>query len=282
MENNIEYSPEIEKVINEQNRECALFGSPECAYLNAENCSECAVGRLAPEKQEKTRAAISRLMEAAPQQELQPLYTSKECLLCKGENKGKAECFALFDIAKRDEEGDWSFALGKKRVGIKAADMVLPLQVSCCKKCRAAHRRFDWLPPVVGLVIAAAGLVLATNQGFYKAAFDKASWLPAAVMAAFAAAGIITSAVLRRVLAKSAAKRMHVDASQIPGVDRLMEKGFYEVGEKKCGVSAMVFANERREHGVCSRVEEKGEDPVICGIWPAEHFDKPESEGGKE
>ena len=58
MENNIEYSPEIEKVINEQNRECALFGSPECAYLNAENCSECAVGRLAPEKQEKTRAAI--------------------------------------------------------------------------------------------------------------------------------------------------------------------------------------------------------------------------------
>ena len=281
MDNNIKYSEEIEKVINQQNTECALYGTEECRFINAESCSECTVGLLAHDKQETVKTALGKLMQAAPQDELEPLYTSEECLLCKGEEKGKAECWALFDLAKREEEGDWTLALGKKRIGVKSADMVLPLQVSCCKKCRAAHRRFDYLPTAVALVIAAAGLILTTNRGFYKAAYDTAPWLPAAVMAAFGILAIAASAVLRRVFAKAAAKRMHIDASGIPGVDKLIEKGFYEVGEKKNGVSAMVFANERREHGVCSRVTEpeEGQGPALCGIWPAEHYQPSEPDG---
>ena len=278
MENEIKYSEEIEKVVNQKNTECALYGTRECRFVNAESCSECSIGSLAPEKQVKTREALGRLLENVSEKELERLYTSDKCLLCKGGEKGEASCFALFDLAKRDEKGDWTIGLGKKRIGMKAADMVLPLQVSACKKCRRAHRLFDCLPAAVGVVIAAAGLLLTTDPAFHKKAYDVAAWLPAAVMAGFVIVGCIAAAIIRKAIASSAAKRMHIDAGDIPEVAELISRGFYEVAEKKSGMSHMVFANTRREHGVGSLVtgEGDGEDekPEICGIWPAEHFEK--------
>lgn len=275
--NEIKYSEEIEKVINQRNTSCPLYGTEECRMLNSENCSECAVAALKPEKQEKALSALRRLKEASHPEELSALYTSEHCLFCKGHAPEKADGVALFDLSKRDPEGDWTVALGKKKLTLKDADMILPLQVSCCKKCRASYRVFDYLPTVIGLVIAAAALILTTAAPVHKAAYAVAPWFPAALIALGLILAIAAAFALKAILAKALKKRMHTQVEEIPMVKKLMDEGWKEVMDKKRGVSALVFAKERRKFGVCSAeypedkpMTDPETEPQIMGIWPAE------------
>lgn len=273
------YSEEIEKVVNEENRSCALYGTDACRVLNAENCSECAVGRLAKDKQEQTKAALERLIDAAHPDELQTLYAGDTCRFCRSETKGEAKCWALFDLTKRDPGADWTIALGKKNIGMKGADMILPLQVSCCKKCRSKYRLWDILPSVIGVAIAAAGLIVSTSSAVYKPAHTAAAWLPAAMMAGSVVVAVIAAMISRAIFRSALKKQMLADVAEIPEIKKLIDVGFAELTPKRHGVSALVFSKERRAHGVCSRIDEPrpfvtdpmlAGEPMICGIWPAE------------
>ena len=275
--NEVKYSDEIEKVINQKNTSCPLYGTEECRMLNSESCSECAIASLKPEKQAKAASALKRLREASHPEELSKLYTSEECLFCKGHAPEKADGVALFDLKKRDPEGDWTIALGKRKLNLKDADMILPLQVSCCKKCRAKYRAFDYLPTAVGLVIAAAALIVTTASPVHKAAYAVAPWFPAALMALGLVTALVAAFALKAVLAKSLKKQMRASVEEIPMIKKLMDEGWQEVMDKKQGVSAMVFAKERRMYGVCSAeypeekpIADPGPEPVVIGIWAAD------------
>ena len=284
MENNEIYSEEIEKVINQKNTSCAMYDTPECAFLNAETCSECPVGKLKTEKQESAKKALSRLMEAAPQEEIEPLYTSPECLFCKGE-RNKAEMYGLADLSKPDPEGDWTIAIGKKKLGVKAADMILPLQISACKSCAKKHRLLAYLPMLIGVIIAAAGLFITTATGVYNALYDVASYVPALVMAGFVILAVIACFAAKLLMQKSFGRKTHLDITEIAELEPFFEKGFKEVADRKLGVSQVVFSKTFREHGVGSLVTGApdcggGEEPVLMGIWPAEMKEFPEEEPG--
>lgn len=287
MERPGEYSEEIEKVVNRKNEDCRLFGTEECDALNPERCADCSIGAMKADKQEEIKASIRRLIDAAHPEELEPLYTSEECLFCR-EGHNKTDRYALFDLAKRDPEGDWTIGFGSKKIGVKGKDMILPLQVSCCKKCSRRYGLFSYLPSVIGLVIFAAGLVVTTSKGVYKALYQLGSFVPALVMAGFIVLAVLAGAILKLALASGLSKKMHTDVADIPEIKKLMDEGWREVSPKKAGVSALVFAKERREHGVCSRIGEKPVTfpdgyPQICGIWPAENVpddgeEEPENE----
>ena len=281
MENEIKYSEEIEKVVNQANENCALYGTDACRMLNAENCSECAVGKLKPEKQQAALGSLTRLYETVPPERIAGLYTSEKCLFCKGEHRGDRDCWGLFDMAKRDPEGDWTVAVIKnRRIGMKVADMLLPLQVSCCKDCRKRHRLFAYLPTLVALIVIAAGLILTTCTGLYKTLYDIAPWMPALTMVIFILLGVALHYIIRSAMAKAFSKKTVMDVSELPGISELEQDGFYEVAEKKSGVSNVVFSNKFREHGVGSLIPEKedggepccggDEEPHLMGIWPAE------------
>ena len=281
MENEFKYSEEIEKVVNAENRECLLYGTEACRYINAESCGECSVGSLKPAKQEKAKAALERLAKAAPEELVSKYYSGDECIFCKGE-KEKAECFALFDLSKPDPEGGWSVALGKKTLDVRGADMILPVQASCCKKCRRAYRLYDWLPVCIALVFAAAGLAVSAMKPVYKAAYELASWLPPVIFAGFVVLGVLIALILKLILGAALRKRMTTDVSELEETKPLTERGFEEVAPKKHGVSRLVFSPEFRKYGVGSRMPEKpegGEEPHLMGIWPAEV--PPEFEGGE-
>lgn len=276
MENEVKYSEEIEKVLNAENEECPLLHTEACEYVNPKSCSDCVIGNLKSEKQEKAKSALLRLSAAAPLEKLQPLYAGKKCLFCKGE-KGEAEAYALFDLAKADPEGNWTVALGRRSISMKGADMILPLQVSCCKACRKRYQLYDLLPTAIALVIFAIGLIITNLKSVYRAAYNAAAWLPLAMIAGFIALAFAAYFIVRAVMGRSLKKHMHTDVSEIPGIKELLDKGFYEVQEKKAGVSRLVFSNERRENGICSKmpeppIVEPDEIPQVMGIWPAEAY----------
>lgn len=266
---NVKYSEEIEKVINEKRTSCRLYGTEECELLNMESCGECPVGELNADKQEKAKAALRRLREAAPPEKIEKLYTSHRCFFCKNEPAEEAECYALADLKKADPEGDWTVALGRKKLSVKGADMVLPLQISCCKKCRAAYRAFDYLPTVAALIAAAAGFIAVSQNSLHTALYNVKPWLPAAVMVGTIVFAVLLWFVLKLLLRGAMAKRMKIDLSDIPEIAELMDAGFSEVNEKKNRVSRLVFSRELRKVGVYSRVTEPmgfdGGEPTVCG-----------------
>ena len=271
MENEVKYSEEIEKVINRKDTSCAMYGTPECRFLNAENCAECAVGSMKKERQEEAKSALSRLMREVPQHELELLYTGNECLFCKG-SRNKADRFGLLDLSKPDPEGDWTFAIGKRKIGVKAANMILPLQMSACPECARRHRAIAYIPGLVGVVIAALGLILTTGTGLYKILFEAASFLPALTMLGFVLLAIAARFGIRAAMKASYSKHTHLDVTEIPELKPFLERGFEEVAERKQGVSSVVFTKTFREHGVGSLItgEFGGEEPMLMGIWPAE------------
>lgn len=258
MDNN-SYSDEIEKVINQMNTSCALFGTEECRFLNMESCGECPLNSMKPEKQEKAKAALKRLMEAAPPEEMEPLYGSRVCRLSR-EAGVKADCFALFDLKKPDPEGNWTIALGRKELEVKGADMLLPLQAACSSDCRKKYRAFEYLPSVFAMAIVAAGLLVTTAKGVHDALFGIARFMPLLTMIGFALLGAGVYFLSKKLLAGAMKKTMITDVYEIPEVKKLMDEGFTEVSQKRFGVSHMVFAPSRREHGVYTRVIKKPDE----------------------
>ena len=251
MEDEIKYSDEIEKVVNQQNTDCALFGTEQCMFLNMGLCGDCPVGNLKKDKQERAGEALKRLMNAAPEEELKPLYTSENCLLSRGEEK--ADCYAMFDLRKPDPEGNWTVALGKKKLEVKDADMILPVTVSCSKKCRSAYNAFEYLPGLAAIAVCVIGLVVITLRSVYDALFAVGSFVPALAMLLVVGIAFCLRCLLKMGLARSMRRKMTVDVSEIQEIKKLMDGGFSEVYDKKYGVSRMVFSEKRREHGVYSR-----------------------------
>lgn len=248
---------------DEKNTECALYGTEECALLNASGCLGCSVGKMNESDQRSMKNGLSRLREAAPEETVLPLYTSDTCLLCKGEegSKGRAECYALFDMSKEDPAGDWSFNIGKKKLVTKTGFMLLPLQVSSCKSCRRRYHMAEFLPIVASLVIAALGLVIATVKPVYNKLYTMAAWAPAAVFAGSVVIALVAGRLLRSALIKSFGKHTEFDMSNIPQVAELEARGWKQAAkDEKHGFSKLVFAKLLRREGVYSRVPGQPEE----------------------
>ena len=73
---------------DEKNKDCKLFGTEECALLNQNGCLDCYAAKLKADDQQKLLAGLKRLREAAPLEEVEPLYTADQCLLCKAPSAG--------------------------------------------------------------------------------------------------------------------------------------------------------------------------------------------------
>lgn len=245
---------------DEKNTECLLYGTDECRLLNPEGCLECRVGRMKPEQQAELREALARLRAEAPEDMVVSLAESETCRLCRGEPK-KAEQWALFDLAKGTEKPGWTI-LQNLSATKKAGVDVLPLQVACCRGCRKRIRRAEFLPTLVGVIIAGLGLFLSTFKPVYTQAYNVKPWLPVVIFLGFTLAGVIAAIALRSSLAASAAKHTHTDVSEIPEVAALIENGWQVVEKKHGKLSAMVFSKKMREHGIYTRTRSSANEEM--------------------
>lgn len=235
---------------DEKNTECLLYGTDECEMLNQKACLSCAVAKLKPDQQQDMKDALSRLAAAAPKEKVETLYTSGECRFCKGEDKHKADCFALFDMSKPDEKGDWSFTISKTKLAAKTGFMLLPLQAACCRDCKKRFRLKEFLPGVVSILIALAGLLVSTAKPVYDSLYASAPWLPAAVFLGSAAVALAVGNIVRRALIASAAKKTELDLEALPEVRELEQTGWKLTNKKRCGAHTPVFAKKLRGSGV--------------------------------
>ncbi len=232
---------------------CVLCGSDECRLLNSESCLNCCAAGLSEKKQRKLKSALARLMQEAPVETVTSLYTDEHCRFCKGEGKNSTECYAKLDLAKDDPDGDWTMPLsGKKRLSVKGAGMLLPIQMSCCKSCRTKFRVIEFLPTVMALLLVAVGLVVVTSDSVHEALYAVGAWAPFMAFALTVIIAVLFDSLLRYALMKVFSKTTIMHYTDDPVIAEFLSKGWVPVNGERDGRMKLVFSKQLRTTGVYS------------------------------
>ena len=143
--------------------ECKLHGTPYCAALNMKNCADCFASKLDSEQQEALIEDIGYIAAALPEDGIESFLDEPECMLCKGSEKGKPEFFAQLSMGHDHPTVDYLDEKSNKKYKRSTA-MLIPVQLPACRKCRSLLMQSYFVPIIVGVVFAAAGLVLTCSR----------------------------------------------------------------------------------------------------------------------
>ena len=129
--------------------DCPLYGGEYCKKLNMKSCRTCTVTN---DNAAGIKADIDAIESLMPEGGMARFFEGEECVLCKGERKNRADCYAMADIGHPEPKREGRNAIGLKtklRIG-----SMLPVQLSCCSKCRKKHNAASNREAAVTLTVA--------------------------------------------------------------------------------------------------------------------------------
>lgn len=227
--------------------DCPLYGTRYCKTLNRPGCKDCTAAGNA----EATRQYLNQLEELLPEGGIGRFYTGDKCMLCRGEEKGAASCFAMADIGNPNPP-----ATGRNVIGIPiklTAGSILSLQLSCCGECRKKHRAMGDSHVVYTVITAAALLILLNITPVAEALAGVASFLPLALFLGGTAGVWFWGRARHKKLVEQYKKETFLNVFDIPGLEELKEKGWFEINPAR-GRSRLIFSGE----------------PLKCGLYTGE------------
>ena len=244
------------------NTDCQLYGSYHCALLHMESCESCTVGTASAEEAESLKRKLDVTDSLMPAGGVSCLFTSQECLLCKGEEKGARACYANTDIGHVEPKTPARNAIGIK-ITARTGSLV-PLQIACCAQCKRRLLTVDYLPNALAVGLSLLALVLLSIDTLREALMGVHSALPTLVFLAVVAASVIGMRFLRKALVAKAQEKTWMRALDLPQLAGMRERGWFEINAGNGGLTRFVFAKKRIRQGLytgtAKRVEQTGEN----------------------
>lgn len=234
------------------NTDCLLHNTKYCSILNMQSCETCTVDCRTEDRANKVKENLDFTLSLMPEEGIGALFSTDKCRLCKGE-PNKASWFAFTDIAhplpKRKKEG----VLGIPKTA--KAGTLLPVQISCCDKCRRNYMLADYIYPVTVSVFSLAGLVLMSIRSIREPLAAVASVLPVAILVAAVVLGVVLGTVFKKNVLKKAAGETILNIMDVPVLDEMKEKGWFELYPNK-GMSKLVFTKKAIRQGMFTGKDE--------------------------
>lgn len=229
------------------NTECKLYRTKYCTLLNMPSCGECfaALG-----EQDSIKNDLDVLIGLMPNGGVSNLFESKGCLLCKGENANKQDCYALIDMGHKEPVREKRNAIGiksKTRVG-----SMVPLQIASCSACRRRMRTLDYLPVACPTVAAAIMLVLFAVPSISNAISAIHAVLPFGIFLAVTGIGAVLGMLITKTKRKEYAKVMHLNVMELPTLREMGEKGWFPLNVSRNKEPRLIFVNKRMRMGVAT------------------------------
>ncbi len=227
------------------NRNCPLWGTQTCARLNMRACGGCPAEDKDPRECDAIREDVDLLFSLLPEEGVHSLFTSETCTLCKGEQKGRRESFALFDMGHADPRPQ------KKKLSLfrsKTYGFVIPLQFGCCKDCRRRFQLLSWLPMLTAIVLMGGTLLIVAQEPVAQSLRNVWRGLPLVVMALAAVVSYVLGKVLVKTLRDRFNQKTCMDLKDHPMVQRMTGLGWEAVVEGK--YPQPVFTRKRLIYGV--------------------------------
>ena len=237
------------------NQACPLYDTRYCELLNMADCNTCTVADMSDWAYVKE--SINVTSSLLPREGISGLFTSEDCVLCTQEPKGKRDGYAIVDIGNPEPKHQKQGALGFK-VTADAGSMV-PIQAACCKSCKHNLLMVEYLPVLVGALLAAVGLALVTLRPIHDFLASLGAMVPFLAFVVFAVGGIALCRMLRKSLGKKYGASTRLNVFDIPLLRELPEYGWFEIrdGYEKKGVSHCLFTSKPLDKGLFTGIVTK-------------------------
>ena len=227
------------------NRDCPLWGTETCDRLNMRACRGCPAEDKDAREADAIREDVDTLYSLLPEEGIASLFTSEECTLCKGEQKGRRESWGLFDMGHADPRAR------KKKLSLfrqKTYGFVIPLQFGCCRDCRRRFQLIGWLPMMTVIVILGAALLVVAQEPVAQSLRNVWRGLPLLVMALAAGLSYLVGKILVKVLRDRFNRKTYMDLKDHPLVQKMISLNWESISEER--YPQPVFTRKRLAYGV--------------------------------
>ena len=234
---------------------CPLWGTETCARLNMRACRECPAQGKDPREANDIRSDVETLYSFLPEEGIHPLFAGTECTLCKGEEKGRIESYALFDMGHADPRQR------KKKLSLfrnKTYGFVVPLQFGCCKNCRRRYQLLSWAPMLTAILILGLALLVVSRETLAQSMRDVWRGLPLLVLLMAGGVSFLLGKLLQRNLRARFNAFTYMDLNDHPAVKRMSSLGWEGLTEGK--YPQPVFTRKRLTYGVGTAVPVEQEE----------------------
>lgn len=233
-------------MIEKTNKDCKLIGTEVCEFAGSEGCERCYLSGINLKTIEEGKVNDNWLVTTSYLPDnVDDLHTAETCWLCKKEDKNKAECFAVIDLAHPEPEHKKGifFGLGKKvRTSIGS---LVQIPVCACKECRRRYRMRElilWGSLLLGLLVA----ILVVAIPSVESALAQVGWyLPLLVFAAVIGVFALAGYLCQRAYNNKASARTEFNLFNLPILSEMKWRGWFSIQGTGVDVPRVIFTNKK-------------------------------------
>ena len=239
------YTPEDERIFDEN---CLLHGTPHCRLLNMESCNSCYIRNLSEKDQRKAMEDIRMAAAAMPVGGMESLRQDDECAFCRGMKNPADGGYALFDIGHLNPK-----AIDERKNGRKAykrdVSIVVPVQLPVCRHCKRRIQLINYLPLVIGLIIAALSFFIVISKPVYGALNKQGRIIPvlAALIGVLLAVAIAN--LVKMILKNTGERKTVLRPGTLKPIEKLRSEGWFVIESGEFDIP-LTFSKEGLKNGI--------------------------------
>lgn len=226
---------------------CPLYGTQYCESLNMESCQACTLKCETQAQAEVVMADLDAYAALMPEEGITGLFATDECVLCRGENKGKKKWYGFTDLANPQPRRHKTGFLGVAKE--RRAGAVLPVQLGCCDDCRRRMLRLEYIMPVMMALFTVIPLGIFSVRGIREPLMAVSHGLPFYLFAACVLLGALLGRWIKKGMVRQYAAHTYLKVIETPALAPMKEKGWFELNGEG-DMSRVVFARRPAAHGL--------------------------------
>lgn len=216
--------------------------------LNADPNAKDGLGKYGESDRKAVTEDVCSVAELLPPQGVEPFFKSRECLLCKGEHKHPASCYARLMLGHINKNAG---SRGSRRGYNRRTGMIIPLQIASCEHCRGNLTSGRYLPICIGLLVASLALALVSTESVRLFLESYAKIMPLLVFLIITCIGAIIATLVSKAIIAHADRESIRNPEQVPGVRELLDRGWFIIKNDRQD-EPFVFSKKRMQYGLCT------------------------------
>jgi hypothetical protein len=244
-------------LIKKKNTKCNIKDSSLCHWLDKNGCEKCYVMELGDDEQADALKRWEITQSLLPDN-VDDLHQSENCHFCAQDPQPRAY-YGSVDLANPEPASmkGMFFGFGKKvRTQIGS---LLPISISCCRRCRRAFLMTDvvrYLTPFVFLVVA---ILLSLIPPFYALLNSLGAYVSTIFVVAMFLIGIGVGKLFFISYVTKKGKAVRFNIFDIPILEKMKDKGWF-VMENDSIVTKVMFSKNKFGPGKLKSIDIKEDE----------------------
>lgn len=193
-----------------------------------------------------TEDDIAFVKAMLPDGSVKELFESESCLICNEEALPR-DGYAICDMGHKEPEGTRRSVIGLK-VKTKVGSIV-PLQISCCKRCRRNHRIASFLSLFTTLIIVGLGIGIMAVPSVAAALYNINEAMSLIIFILLIPAGYFLGRLFALLFKRAMAKQTKFNVLEIPYIAKMAERGWFPLNINADKEPQLIFSKDRLKRG---------------------------------